>query len=402
MKIGMVLDHIFPPDDRVEKEALSLIDAGHEVYMLCFGSDTPVVPETIHKGIHLIKINVSMKLIKKLRALTNTILNLYPYFWRPHIIQFIKEYNIQVIHVHDLYMFPAAFLALEKMPLSIPVIGDLHENYADALESYRFSTTFPGNILINVEKWKKTEIELIGQLDYIITVVEEMKNRITPFAKNRENIFVVENAVDVDHFLSYKKDQAILNKFKNSFVISYIGGFDYHRGIDTIIEALAHLKDLRDLKLVLVGKEKNSDRIHQLIDNLEVRDLVSFEGFIPQGILQNYFQISKIGLIPHLKSVQTDNSHPNKLTQYMLMGVPIITSNCESIQNVVESSKSGLVYESENAIDLAQKIRKLYDNPDLRIELSKKGKNAVKERYNWAYNAQRLKELYKNIEKNLQ
>ena len=35
MKILMVLENQFPDDERVEKEALSLIKAGHEVHLLC-------------------------------------------------------------------------------------------------------------------------------------------------------------------------------------------------------------------------------------------------------------------------------------------------------------------------------------------------------------------------------
>ena len=35
MKIGMILDAKFPPDPRVENEAVSLINAGHEVFIFC-------------------------------------------------------------------------------------------------------------------------------------------------------------------------------------------------------------------------------------------------------------------------------------------------------------------------------------------------------------------------------
>ncbi|MCK4558741.1 MAG: glycosyltransferase family 4 protein [Calditrichia bacterium] len=400
MKIGMILDHVFPPDDRVEKEALSLIEDGHEVYILCFGSKETVTTSLDFKGIHLVKINVSINLMKKLRALTNTIINIYPYYWHFHIVKFIHNYDIQVLHIHDLYMLPSGFLALDKLPEKIPIVGDLHENYADALSSYRFSSTFPGNLIINLKKWKNSEKMWLNRLDYVITVVEEMKNRITPYVKNRDNIFILENAVDIDEFINFEKDLSIIRKFSKNFVISYIGGFDYHRGIDTIIEALSYLTDLSDLILILVGKEKNSNRIHHLIDKLGIRNMVSFEGFKPQGVLQNYFVISDIGIIPHIKSVQTDNSHPNKLSQYMLMGVPIIASNCDSIKNVIETSKVGLIYESKNAKDLAQKIRELYKNPTLRHKFSLNGKNAAKKRYNWSYNSRNLKKLYNIIENN--
>ena len=36
IRIGMLLDVDFPPDDRPEKQAQSLIAAGFEVFLLCF------------------------------------------------------------------------------------------------------------------------------------------------------------------------------------------------------------------------------------------------------------------------------------------------------------------------------------------------------------------------------
>ena len=35
MKIGMILDDVFPPDPRVENEAITLINSGHEVFLFC-------------------------------------------------------------------------------------------------------------------------------------------------------------------------------------------------------------------------------------------------------------------------------------------------------------------------------------------------------------------------------
>jgi len=395
----MILDTTFPPDNRVEKEALSLINAGHQVYILCYGPENTNASSLNYKGINLIKINAHYPFMRKLRALINTIFNIYPFYWHIHIIKFIQKYDIQVLHVHELYMLPAGFLALKKIQNNIPIIGDLHENYADALRSYRFSSTFPGNLLISIKKWRISEKEWIKRLDYVITVVEEMKERVSPFVHNNDNIIVVENAIDIDEFRNYKKDSSLTKKYSQNFVISYIGGFDYHRGIDTIIQALSLLKDISDLKLILVGKEKNSDRIHDLIDKLDVRSMVSFEGFKPMGVLQNYFEISDIGIIPHLKSEQTDNSYPNKLSQYMLMGVPIIASNCDSIKNIIETCGTGLIFESQNAEELAQKIRQLYNNPKSREKFGHNGKIAAQERYNWSFNSRNLITLYNTIEK---
>jgi len=401
MKIGMILDHYFPPDIRVEKEAISLLNDGHEVYLLCLRKRDEKQSEILYKGIHLIKISASETIIKKLRALTNTLINIYPYFWAVHIVRFVKKYKIQVLHIHDLYMLPAGFIARKKLKINLPIIGDLHENYADALPFYRFSSTFPGNLLISYKKWKKTEKKLISELDYIITVVEEMKLRIKNFTNKHDNIFVVDNSEDIDEFLNYEENPSILNKYPKKFIISYIGGIDYHRGIDTIIEALVYLRNIDDLQFLIIGEVKNIAKIEQKIKDLNVGDKIVFEGYSPRGEFQNYFRISNIGLIPHLKTVQTDNSSPNKLYQYMLMGVPVIASNCNSIQNILETNNSGLTYESGNAKDLAEKIKYLYDNPDLRVKLGKNGTTAINSKLNWRINSDKLSQIYQRVEKEI-
>ena len=53
MKILMVLENQFPDDERVEKEALSLIKAGHEVHLLCATLKKERVGDENYKGIRL-------------------------------------------------------------------------------------------------------------------------------------------------------------------------------------------------------------------------------------------------------------------------------------------------------------------------------------------------------------
>ena len=74
MKIGMLLDRIFPPDIRVEKEARALLKAGHEVHLLCVKtSDLP--DEDVYEEIKLHRREFYHKssLIRKLGVLANRV-----------------------------------------------------------------------------------------------------------------------------------------------------------------------------------------------------------------------------------------------------------------------------------------------------------------------------------------
>lgn len=60
MKILMLLDTEFPPDIRVENEAQSLIDAGHEVHILSYNFDSKTSSEVFkgsYSGIKSIELN---------------------------------------------------------------------------------------------------------------------------------------------------------------------------------------------------------------------------------------------------------------------------------------------------------------------------------------------------------
>src|SRR3970282_2311733 len=99
MRIGMILDKTFPPDPRVENEAISLINEGHEVFLFClkYGKNEG---DVLVKGIQ-IKRYQSNKLEYKLSALAYTI-PLYTYLMRYKIGHFLKKYKIDAIHIHDM------------------------------------------------------------------------------------------------------------------------------------------------------------------------------------------------------------------------------------------------------------------------------------------------------------
>jgi glycosyltransferase involved in cell wall biosynthesis len=399
MKIGMILDHSFPPDERVEKEAQALINHGHEVYLLCLREKYREISKSTYQNIFLHKIYIPLWVIKKLRALTNTIFNFYPYLWAYFIRIFVKKYDVEVIHVHDLYMFSSAFIVRNAFFRGIPLIGDLHENYVEGLKHYRFANTFPGNILISIERWEKAEIAWTLKMDQILTVIEEAKKRYVSLGISREKIHVVPNYVDYQEFLSQTEVSSIINKFESTFTLVYTGAFDVHRGLEIAIRSLPDtFPDISGLCLVLVGSGRNSNDLVKLAESLNVSNHISFEGWQKRSNLLSYIISSDICLVPHLKTVHTDNTIPHKLFQYMLLKKPVIVSDCDPLVRIVEDSKCGLIYPSNQPDKLAECISTLYLDQSLREEMGINGYNAVMNKYNWEIGQVSLVTLYHKLQ----
>ena len=156
MKIGMILDAKFPPDPRVENEAVSLINAGHEVFIFCLKYSDEKGSEIIN-GIQ-VKRYSSNKMEYKLSALAYTI-PLYSLLMKIKIECFILETKIDVLHIHDMRIAQAVFNANKKYKL--PVVLDLHDNVPEVMKLYPHLQKFPGKYIISPKKWKIKEREFI-------------------------------------------------------------------------------------------------------------------------------------------------------------------------------------------------------------------------------------------------
>ena len=396
MRIGMILDKEFPPDMRVENEAVTLVQAGHDVFILCFDYNGKQTKSDKYRGIYRTRISKSRKWIKHGRGLINTIFDYYSRFWANRIKKFVRDNGIDVLHIHDLYLVGAGLKTQRQ--LIIPLVADLHENYVEGLKHYKFANTFPGKYIISISKWEKTEVEWCKGIDHLITVIDEAVERYYSLGIPKEKITVVANYVKQSEFLNCEDNREILNRYQDKFVISYIGGFDIHRGLETVIQAMPEIvKKCEKVKLVLVGKGQNSGELIQLAEEINVGKYISFEGWQPPSNLPSYIKTSDVCLIPHLKTVHTDNTIPHKLFHYMLLEKPVVATNCNPIERIINETKCGLVYKSNDSNGLAECITKLYKDSELRKKMGKNGKKAVMGKYNWEKTSKHLIDLYSSF-----
>jgi glycosyltransferase involved in cell wall biosynthesis len=396
MRIGMVLTSDFPPDPRVEKEAISLTNAGFEVSILCLKFDKKINNEN-YKGIHIVREFMPLEFHKKLSALVITI-PFYRWFWRNKINNFIVSNKIDVIHIHDLPLCGEGIRAAKKMNLSL--VGDMHENYPELIKVQKFSNTIAGKLLISKKKWYRKEKKWLNQIDNIVCVESEMKNRMQKFAPNK-NFYIVPNTINYNYIMSrQEKNKKIVDKEFGEFNLFYYGKIDDLRGIDTLLKSIQLLKTtIPKIHAIIVGSGISINEYKKLSRELDIENNVSFEGWKPDNILINYMDKVDIGILPQKKTVQSDNSSPNKLYTYMAFSKPVISSNCNSIERIINECQCGLIYESGNYTDLAKKILEMYNNNELTIKSSHNSIMAVKEKYDWDITVQPLLDLYKNIEK---
>lgn len=83
------------------------------------------------------------------------------------------------------------------------------------------------------------------------------------------------------------------------------------------------------------------------------------------------------------------------LPEAMRAGVVVIGSNCGGVPEIIRHGETGLLFESENAEDLTNQLRKLIDDHQLCIKLASAGKAEADERFSEEKHFQRLLEIFR-------
>lgn len=392
MRIGMILDKTFPPDPRVENEASALINAGHEVFLFCLKYGNKSDNESIN-GVQ-VKRYKSSKLEYKLSALVYTF-PFYTNIMSKKINRFLFEYKIEAIHIHDMAIAEAVFKANKK--LNLPVVLDLHENRPEIMKLYPHLQKFPGKQLISPLKWKQKEEQFIKKADKIIVVTHEAKNDINS-KESYDKIIVVPNTVKKSFYTSAILDKKIIDRYKDKFVILYLGDTGLRRGLLTAIEAVNSLKlKIKNLKLVIVGSNSSDIILKEQVKKFDLEEYVDFEGWQNVDLFPSYIEASNIGISPLHKNRHHDTTYANKLFQYMSFAKPVLVSDVIAQKNLVEKTKSGLVHQEKNVEDFTSKVLEFYKNPDLMEEMGENGKQFIENEFVWEKVSGNLVDIYKEL-----
>lgn len=397
----MLLERRFPPDIRVENEAATLLEAGHEVHLLCREDARAAIdlPASLERLIvHTIRNRSDLSGWRR-HTPNVSLLWFYDVRWARRIRELAIEVGpFDVIHVHDLPLVKTALVAGKKM--GAHVVADMHENYPMVLPFYRGGKSISPlrRFLVDPHRWEKYERTCVPLCSATIAVTDRMKARLVSIGVDAERIRVVENLVDTERFLSYPLDLALQEELRDRYVIAYVGGFLSNRGLDTTLRAMPKvISHIPEALLMLVGDGAARSDLEELSSELGLEAHIRFEGWVEFDRIPAYLAASDVCILPLIRSVQTDAALSHKLFQYMLMGKPVVASACVEMSRVIQEAGCGLLFPPGDSEALGDSLISLKD-PELRNRLGERGREAVLNRYNWSHSAARLLQVYEDLQ----
>ncbi len=391
-RILYIWDADYPWDVRVEKICTTLARNGYMVHIA--SRNLKRYPEyEIENGLIIHRIKTWKK------ESMNYFLSFPAFFspiWKRFLDRIIKENNIGLIIVRDLPMAIAGIWAGKRH--KVPVIFDMAEDYVAMIWDIWRTRKFQGvNFLIrNPYLAKFVERYVFKESDHILVVVEEAKDLVISRGGASDKISIVGNTPLLESFKRTEvKMSANLEKIKDHFSIIYTGGIQRGRGIQTVLNAIPLLiNKIPNFLFVVVGDGYAVDELKKMAKMNNTEKHVLWVGWIDHNEIFDYIRASIVGVIPHLVTDHVNTTIPNKIFDYMGLGLPVIASDALPMKRILDEDKCGLTFISGNSEDLARVLGEIHDSS---YPYGENGRKAVRSKYNWVNDGNRLLRVIEEI-----
>ena len=163
-----------------------------------------------------------------------------------------------------------------------------------------------------------------------------------------------------------------------------VGRLIARKGHIYLIRAMAHLRDLPDAHLVIVGEGHEREALEAEIRRLGLEDRVTLAGRVSDEALEAYYQSCQVFVLPAIVDASGDTEMLGMVSlEAMRYCKPVIASNVGGIPDIVVDGESGLLVPQKDAEALAAAIRQVLTDPALAHRLGHDGYRFARTHFSW-------------------
>lgn len=178
-----------------------------------------------------------------------------------------------------------------------------------------------------------------------------------------------------------------------SFVVGYVGRLLPAKGVIDLVDALAQLPTCVHLRLV--GDGELRPKLEQRACELRVQERVEIHPAVPSTAVPAVLQQLDALVLPSHTMPNWKEQFGRILVEAMSCGVPVVGSSSGEIPHVI--GNAGIVFPERNVSALRNALLLLLHNPDLRRELSRRGRERVLAHYTQAALARSYYHVYQEM-----
>jgi glycosyltransferase involved in cell wall biosynthesis len=180
------------------------------------------------------------------------------------------------------------------------------------------------------------------------------------------------------------------------FKLLCVASFDRKKGLNTLLDACAALKERRfNFSLHLYGEGPLREALSDQIARLELSRHVGLRGPIPQEEVAKELEACHVFVMPCRRDPVTGNIDgiPTVFMEAMATGRPVISCPVAGIPELVRHGETGLLIQPDDCVALAEAIIQLKADDSARILLGRQARKLVEKQHDQRTNTRQLLDL---------
>lgn len=321
-----------------ERLAGGLVRHGHEVHIIVGSHDESVGPRLEeHDGVQMMVHRLqSIKLPQhKSQRMTN------PFGMTGKIREILRELRPDAIHIQS-HLVVGRYTLRAARGMGAQLIATNHVMPENLLK-YAKLPKFLHRLSTAIFWWDSGR-----QLKNVSTVTTPTR-RAADLLENSariKGVLAISCGIDASKFANQTPTQ------NHEPVALFLGRLDDEKRINILLDAMALLTDHSSLQLELVGDGAVREALTKQSSKLGLADRVQFLGHVRDDELAGIYERCTVFVMPSIAELQSIAT-----MEAMASGRPVIGANAMALPHLVHDGDNGYLFEPDNAIDLAAKLR---------------------------------------------
>lgn len=172
--------------------------------------------------------------------------------------------------------------------------------------------------------------------------------------------------------------------------VGFAGRLVHEKGADLLLRAITHVPEA---KVIIAGEGPEETSLRELAAQLNIAQRVEWRGAMKSTEMPAFYRECDALAVPSRTLPNWKEQFGRVIIEAMACGVPVLGARCGEIPNLI--GDAGLLFDEDDSDALAQHIRSLSEQPELRQWLSQQGRRRVLDRFTMKRIADQTVDVYR-------